>query len=38
MTSDLLQEAYGIVSFLQKNVYTEYVYSYFVYTGKKLSS
>ena len=27
-----------IVSYLQKNVYTEYVYSYFVYTGKKLSS
>ena len=33
-----LPKIYGNVSYLQKNVHSEYVYFYFVYTGKKFVS
>ena len=34
----IFEQTFGIVSYLQKNVHTEYVYSYFVHTGKKFIS
>ena len=37
-TKSLSNATVGLVSYLQKNVHTEYVYSYFVYTGKKFIS